>query len=339
MEIEYRENNIFYNVIRNETSLTEVFCNLMRYKAFRDLFLNFVNNKTKNLNLDFDDIKYEYFDTEKDFNIQEDDIDKKVGRGDLILSMDDLDYIFEIKIENTTKTTKNQPDGYLKYLKEQNKDNYKKRLFFIIPTTYKYKDKLLQSEQINILYWEDFFYELKKSELKKFNIIVNDFYNLVYDGWFYFSKLNFNNLELDYIYNMEKLQMKNSAIPTIMMKLLSIVDELQGTYNAKKYDESLNEFEYVFWIRDKNLKKIFWFGIDYEVWEKYKNPLIIGFEDDKEDIYCKKFKQVFSDKLVKLDDDGIYLPLEIDILRSEDTSAIKNVIDNVIEKIGMEKRT
>ena len=42
MEIKHRENNIFFNVIRNETSLTEVFCNLMQYKAFRDLFLNFV---------------------------------------------------------------------------------------------------------------------------------------------------------------------------------------------------------------------------------------------------------------------------------------------------------
>lgn len=38
MEIKDRENNIFYNVIRNETSLTEVFCNLMQYKVFRDLF-------------------------------------------------------------------------------------------------------------------------------------------------------------------------------------------------------------------------------------------------------------------------------------------------------------
>jgi hypothetical protein len=40
-----REKNIFFNIIKNETSLTEVFCNLLNYKAFRNLFLNIVKNK------------------------------------------------------------------------------------------------------------------------------------------------------------------------------------------------------------------------------------------------------------------------------------------------------
>ena len=42
-----REDNIFYNLIKNETSLTEVFCNFMRYKIFRDLFIDIVNEKIK----------------------------------------------------------------------------------------------------------------------------------------------------------------------------------------------------------------------------------------------------------------------------------------------------
>ena len=47
MEIE-REENIFYNLIKNETSLTEVFCNFMKYKIFRNLFIDIVNEKIKN---------------------------------------------------------------------------------------------------------------------------------------------------------------------------------------------------------------------------------------------------------------------------------------------------
>ena len=47
MEIE-REENIFYNLIKNETSLTEVFCNFMRYENFRNLFIDMINEKIKN---------------------------------------------------------------------------------------------------------------------------------------------------------------------------------------------------------------------------------------------------------------------------------------------------
>ena len=43
-----REENIFFNLIKNETSLTEVFCNFMKYKIFRDLFIDIVNEKIKN---------------------------------------------------------------------------------------------------------------------------------------------------------------------------------------------------------------------------------------------------------------------------------------------------
>lgn len=59
-----REASIFYNVIRNETSLTEVFCNLMHYKAFRELFLDFVGITYISL----DTISYNNFSTEKNFD-------------------------------------------------------------------------------------------------------------------------------------------------------------------------------------------------------------------------------------------------------------------------------
>ena len=65
MEIE-REENIFYNLIKNETSLTEVFCNFMRYENFRNLFIDIINEKIKNQEnrIDKSIVKFQNFDTE-----------------------------------------------------------------------------------------------------------------------------------------------------------------------------------------------------------------------------------------------------------------------------------
>jgi len=334
VKVECREKNIFYNIIKNETSLTEVFCNLMQYKAFRDLFLNFVQVKTKNLTFDFNQVMYSDFVTEKEFKFYEEQSkeDKKIGRGDLILNIDGLEYIFELKIETTTSTTENQPDGYLKYLREQDNNDYKKRLFFILPKGYKHKNALEQAEQINILYWEDFLEVIKTSELHKLNIFINEFYNIVYDNWFYFNKLSFNKIELNYIYSKEKLQMENKAIPTIMMQVLAIVNELQASY---KSNWSKNGAEYVFGIKNSNSEVIFWFGIDYKLWEEKGYPLAIGFAKDENNKYFSKFKKQFSTIKIDYKEDDViyyYLPIKMDILKSNTTLEIKKIIDNVIDK-------
>ena len=192
-----------------------------------------------------------------------------------------------------------------------------------------------------MLYWEDFFEEIKKSELNKLNMFVDEFYNMVYDNWFYFSKLDFSPVELNYMFKKEKLQMENSAIPTIMMKILNIVDELRDNFKSNRYDENKDSNEYAFFIKNSDSTKILWFGIDYTLWEKHGKPLAIGFKENDNDKYFKKFQNVFSSQLIKIDYEEedtswYFLPIEINILKSEDISAIKKVIEDVIEKIGME---
>ena len=105
MEIERKE-NIFYNLIKNETSLTEVFCNFMRYRVFRDLFIDIVNEKIKNKKniIDKSMVNFQNFDTEVALK----ENDEKLGRIDLQLKVNDEIYLFEIKIETFTSLTKNQ---------------------------------------------------------------------------------------------------------------------------------------------------------------------------------------------------------------------------------------
>ena len=136
-----RVNNLFHNVIKNETSLTEFFCNLMRYKAFRDLFLNIV--KTKNNAFNVSNVSYEDFDTEVKLKDNQ-------GRSDLHLTTNDTEYIFEIKIELYTGLTANQPNGYLDYLaKNKNVEdkNKNRNLFFILPRAYLHLGDLYQKWQ------------------------------------------------------------------------------------------------------------------------------------------------------------------------------------------------
>ncbi len=106
-----REKNLFYNVIKNETSLTEFFCNLMQLKPFLNMFQDIVKSKSQ----DFPYVTFNDFDTEINFNKTDPIIDEesKFGRGDLVVSYDNKEYIFELKIERYTKLTENQPNGYL----------------------------------------------------------------------------------------------------------------------------------------------------------------------------------------------------------------------------------
>ncbi|MBD3840961.1 MAG: hypothetical protein IE909_03575, partial [Campylobacterales bacterium] len=122
-------------------------------------------------------ISYQDFSTEKNFGeIEEcfsEDENNKIGRGDLILYYDEEDYIFELKIEKYTDLTKNQPQGYLCYLKKQNENSYNQNLYFILPKGYMHINQIFSrwqdfcnypKEKIqnnHILYWEDILSEIR----------------------------------------------------------------------------------------------------------------------------------------------------------------------------------
>ena len=333
-----RENNIFYNVIRNETSLTEVFCNLMHYKAFRDLFLSFVKEKTNNLPFEnFHNIKYENFETEKEFKFYEEQSkeDKKIGRGDLILNVNEIEYIFELKIETTTKTTKKQPNGYLEYLKKQDSNEYEKRLFFILPKDYLHK-KDLDKVKENILYWEDFLEIIEKVELDKINIFIEDFCKILNDNWFYYEDIKFIFQELKLILNQNKIEgiklLENMNIPNLMNKLFNIVDEVKFVHNKKPTAMNRNADHYGYILKNElyNIpeKWTLWFGVDFELWAERNAPITIQIESDEQEEIIKIKKQLSLEEYNYKDSDitALYFPVDNKIFQS----------DNIAKEINRE---
>jgi len=177
-----REENIFFNIIKNETSLTEAFCNLLYYKTFRKLFLNIVESKNENFNIS--NIVYRNFDTELNLNDN--------GRSDLHLQSNNTEYIFEIKIEFYTNLTDNQPEGYLEYLKSRKIEDINQNLFFILPRGYlhlneiyqRWNNKIKYSKNMiddhNIIYWDEILSQIKEKELDKLNPFIDEFYKSKY---------------------------------------------------------------------------------------------------------------------------------------------------------------
>lgn len=306
-----RGKNIFYNILKNEKSLTEVMCNLMSYKAFRDLFIEIVNTKrTEENRLKNSLISYDDFGTEKDFGDDKDcfkerEDDNKIGRGDLILNYNEEDIIFELKVEKFTKLTKNQPSGYLCYLKNQNQNAYNDKLYFILPKGYmhieeiyskwlhydsSYSKELIKNR--NIIYWEDILDEVKERELHKINPIIEAFCEILDYRWFYVKPFYFSKNEINLIFqehntkNEELNVLFNANLPEIMSKLFEMIEEVGKKFPIEKQIQTWDWFGYTI-----NSKKIYltenikiWFGTDYEVWENKNAPLMIQVDvyDDEE---------------------------------------------------------
>jgi len=353
MKIEQRENNIFYNVIRNETSLTEVFCNLMQYKVFRDLFLNIVNQKRIKLSLEvfqISSIKYNDFSTEKDLKVKENS--SEFGRGDLIVKDKEDEYICELKIEKYRKLTVNQPESYLKYLKNDNS-----RLYFIIPKGYMHKDDIYtrwnnetgySKEKIknHIIFWEDIIKEIRKKELDKLNIFINEFCNILDYRWFYYPNIKFSKYEIELLFQELKNKKKdfamlqNTNLPKVISKLFEVVEKTDDKLDTTEEAKTDKYYGYV--VKNKDISKEIeiWFGVDFEIWEKCSFPLTIQiFSEDEQQM--DKIKSL--DFLTKFQyEDGqitTFIGLNKDVFENEESNIIEVFEDKINEIVEKMKRT
>lgn len=334
-----RVENIFFNIVKNETSLTEVFCNLMMYKSFRIHFIDFVKSKQNSFDVDTNKIKYSSFITEKDFGKEFDnnnsDEDKSIGRGDLILTIDDRDYIFELKIEIYTQLTKNQPNGYIKYL--QSKNQTKDDLFFILPKSYKHINCLSNIDKNNILFWEDFIQSIKTEGLDDI-LYIKDFINIMNYRWFYSEEFSFSKYEKNIISNKRKVDMNDNTIPKIMMDLTNKVDEITKRVikNKLSYNDWKDDSGYGVFIKNDEKDEILWFGIDYKFWNEYGIPLSIGV-DGMDEKYVELLYKSFENEIVKVkfEEDAYfyYIPLPFEIYDTTDQIILK--ISEVKEKLGL----
>jgi len=264
-----RENIILYNVLNQEIVFEEYFCNLLSFKKFRELFLEFI--ATKNEILIKEDIKYGHFDTEVI-------LDSGCGRADLFLKVGDQEFIFEIKHKDATKLTDNQPSQYLRYLKYTNK-----HLFFLIPKSYQHKDEIIEKwknfddVENQIFYWQDFILKMKNEKFEEIEIKM--FYDFcIY--WFNMKPITFADGEKQLLTaEGEKVSsFKNISVPKLMQKLESIVINIAGNTYMKRYDSILGLCYF-----KKVGDYIIWFGLDYAIWETKELPLTIVLKDQTKD--------------------------------------------------------
>ncbi|MDN5089848.1 hypothetical protein [Aliarcobacter butzleri] len=331
-----REENIFYNIIKNETSLTESFCNFMNYKVFRDLFIDIINKKICN-KIDKSKVKFQNFDTEVPLLNEQNN-----GRIDLQLKISEKEiYLFEIKIELYTNLTDNQPKNYLEYLKDLNIGN--ENLFFIVPKGYYYLSKL---HDCNIIYWEDILDEIRKNEIDKINIFINEFCKILDYRWFYFEKVEFTKNEVDLIFNDKKEKgykmLENVNIPILMNKLFKIVvDTKIDYYKSDKESLAQKDGYFGYFLENRKCgisdKLTIWFGVDYAIWERYKHPLIIQIEPNEQQEVIK-LENYLKDKIdysKHIDEDGdtiFYIPLQQELFENKDVN-ITQEFTNKIEKV------
>lgn len=348
-----REKNIFYNVLRNETSLTEIFCNLLQYKVFRDLFLEMVNEKRKALGIEEFNLyaaKYQNFSTEVDLNSNDEEKNSKKGRADLIFAYrNEMEYIFELKIETYTNLTDNQPKSYLKYLQADSESKADQRLFFILPKGYLHKNEIVniwedttkyskKNIECQFLYWEDILDRIKKKELHRFNPYIHDFCAIMDYRWFYYEDIKFSQQEVELIKEEDKMT-KNRKVPELMMKLLKIVDEVAGKLIVNnRIKEQTSTYYGYYLLKEYAENKIpknwdVWFGVDYEMWKKGNSPLTVQINSD--DLYeDEKIKKIDGIKEYLYEDNETttnYFEFNIDELNDDENNIIKQFEKNICE--------
>lgn len=345
-----RKNNIFHNIIKNETSVTELFCNLMIFKPFRVLFLNIV--KEKGAEIDPEKIGYDCFETEIDLGKDE----KKHGRADLVLTIDEGDeYIFEIKIESWCNLTENQPESYLKYLDSDNK-----RLFFIIPESYSHISEVYDRwnkctghlpdniKENNIIYWEDVLERIKDAELDKLSLFIKEFVEIMDDSWFYYEDIVFTQEEI-WLINLKESEeyylMTSSSVPKLIQKIINVIDGVNQKKDYIKQDPSY----YGYHIKNSDFELDdeihLFFGIQYIIWEKRGNPILIEVSPtSNKNIkgFIKKIQTIIPEACSYVDDDFeefCYIPFNLEKHAQEENTNISKKLEeeirNVIEKLKM----
>lgn len=276
----HRENNIFYRVLGNEDSVTEMFCNLLMFKPFREQFLSRILEKIKKIHTQ-----------DKALNnltgLTYDDIDTQIaieeGRPDIVILNEKIKIFIEVKITKYRELTDNQPEGYLADLGNKENANKTVALFFLIPQGYYHIEEikkrwqewtkgnkgkenqpqwLLWSNNIEedsfFIYWEDIRDIIRDSQLDALNPIFQQFtvfLDVMLSSVFLLKAdadvlnelitgdyLNNSYRETDNFFTKEEASIMSTSVPLAMNKLFRIVENIREKIQG---DGKLKEDWYV----------------------------------------------------------------------------------------------
>lgn len=259
-----RSQNIFYNIVNSENSMTELLCNFMAFKPFRNAFIKLFFENDPEL-VSFDDIQTQYT------------TDINQSRPDMVFSNDDCEFLIEIKIWDTGLTI-NQPKSYLEYLKNIKKQN--KCLVFLIPSNYchlnewkRRSDEWFKENQCNIpikiVYWNEIINCIENNDLNVFGDQFRDFHDLL-KSTFEIKQITFSRVEVKYMFSPE--------MPRSLIKLYAIIDQVKNYFSQiYSVSKSMNNEEYGIYIRRREDKSnLLYLGVWYPFWEEQGCPLCYG---------------------------------------------------------------
>lgn len=270
--------------------MTELLCNFMAFKPFRNAFIGLFFENNVEL------FSYDDFQTQFTTDINQ-------SRPDMAISNDDCEFLVEVKTWDIGLTS-NQPHSYLDYLKSINKPY--KCLVFLVPSNYchltEWQRKVEEwtkdnkcSISIKTVFWDEIINCIEQNDL---NIISERFrdFNELLKSWFDIEPVTFNTLEVDSMFSTE--------IPLILTKLYSIIDEAKD-YFSQVYTvrKSMNGEEYGIYIKRREDKaNALYFGVWYPFWEKHGFPLCYGVNIDawSKDI-VNKFTTAHKDRSIDFD--------------------------------------
>jgi hypothetical protein len=267
-----RTENVFYNLVTDENSTTELLCNLMRFAAFRIPFLRLFLSEASASDVSWDDI-----DTQIDFS--------SCGRPDLCIQNERLAALIEVKVTPGLGLTENQPKGYLEYLLRG--DVPERWLVFLVPRAWAHLEYLnsilsvtaesggsaasLSNIHTRIIYWEDVVEIIEENDLGKLNPFLNDFCELI-TARIAPRPVVFSPREV--------LMLFSNEIPTALSNLQLLVDGVKGRCTICKVrpsaSRSLCPEEYGMYFDDAQDKPVLWFGVWTTFWKEYGMPLCFG---------------------------------------------------------------
>lgn len=272
--------SIFDNLVKDENSLTALFCNYLRFDLFRDEFLNVLNvpNEFKK--------KTNYYDFNIQYSLGEH------GRPDLTIVNDDIAIYIEIKTNQFRGVTDNQPSGYIKSLLKTKAKH--KKLVFLIPENYHYRDHInekiketigYEKIEVVIINWESIIDIISKNELNKNNNLFQEYFDFL-EYYFKPQKIKFMPAELSSVFNVDLA----NGFDKILWLTSNVSNQFKRTHPISyKTIKTDGFYEYGF-LFTKDKIPILSFGFWFSSWKQNGSPICICLCDDE----TKGNKEVFQ---------------------------------------------
>lgn len=320
-----RNTNIYHNLVIKENALTELLANLLQFSSFKEVFAKFVADKVQ-----LSDFSFQYADVKTQIGLGE------LGRPDLVIENESFCIFIECKVTDYQKLTPNQPLSYLKYL--GGLTNKKCALIFLLPYYYEHEDAIRQQAtsfasaasgseiQPQLVYWNELIAHIETSHISDQNVAIEHFVLLLH-SWFDFRSITFS--EEDFT------MMLNKEIPTLLLKLISLVNEVEDKVSRDfKTEELFNEYGFGYYVKNQKGEILLWFGCEYDFWRDYGSSLQIGVGDDEFKDFSPKvinrFKEKFGKEVIPYESwNWFFFPIPTSLI--EDQQKVKNLARLITE--------